>query len=218
MAATPRPIEQSGAIDIDHAREPLARRFTHRYVAAIVLFTLLALATKISIDSSSRRASDLAAQSAAISAQVRRLDQVVDLASKVALQAEESQPFQYQTWSNELRQRAGQLRDVEDALAGTRASADLPDASLSPELASVHTGPDRLQPLISEISETALAIAVPPDGRLRDRTDLTNLFAVITRDQEPARTALDKAAELYSAATQEAVSYTHLTLPTILRV
>src|SRR5689334_6951996 len=112
MAATPRPIEQSGAIDIDHAREPLARRFTHRYVAAIVLFTLLALATKISIDSSSRRASDLAAQSAAISAQVRRLDQVVDLASKVALQAEESQPFQYQTWSNELRQRAGQLRDV----------------------------------------------------------------------------------------------------------
>jgi diguanylate cyclase (GGDEF)-like protein len=219
MTATAPPRREApGASDIDHARRPLARRFTYRYVAAMVLFVVLALLTKVSIDSSSNRVSDLTKQSAALSGQTRRLDQVVDLAGKVALQADESQQFQYETWSAQLRQQAQDLRDVEDALAGSRPDADIPTTALSPELASVHTGPDRLQALVGEIADNAQAIAVPPGARLADQGDATGLFGAITRNQDATRTALDKALALYATATQDEVTQQRTTTEVLLGI
>jgi len=181
------------------SRVPLSRRFTYRYATALLLFAVLAIGWKVTIDASGQKISDLTAQSRQAAQQPTRLGKINALASQVVFtDTAEALP----KLSGDLSREANNLKNVQAGLVSPTGDAalGLPPADLDPTLEHIYFEPDRLKQTVDEIANAALEIA---DGAVlanHASTRRQDLLREVTSRQDDAERELDKANSAYGTS------------------
>lgn len=183
------------------ARTPLSRRFTYRYVIAIILFVGLGLAWKVTSDAALQRMSDLNHQLEQAASQPARIYRVVDLANRVTFQDPNAlSPQQIEGLASQLEQESTLLTKVQDGLLNGDLQLELPQPTLSIELSQLYGDPDRLAQTVRSIGDAGKLIADLRNtgGSDPNASGRADQLAVITQSQDDAVRGLEKAVQLYT--------------------
>lgn len=178
-------------------RVPLSRRFTYRYALALLVFTVIAVLWKISLDASAQRVDDLSRQTSAAALQPTRVAKISELSNRIVGQTPDADQQEIRTAASSLTQESVLLQQVQKGLIDGDPSLGLPAVPLSPSLQKLYMEPDRLKQTVDEIGRAGQAIAdfnAPSQNNAETRaTELK----VITQNQDEAVKGLEKALKYY---------------------
>jgi diguanylate cyclase (GGDEF)-like protein len=174
---------------------PLSRRFTYRYIVAIVLFAMIGLFAKVANDQAMNRLEANSQQLRAAASQSSRVYNILDLTERV-----EAQPSadQLRVLETELRQEIDILEDIERSLSTGTRTQTLPAAKPDADLAELYTGSDtRLDQKVTDVANAAQIVAdfsAPgTDAPTRERQ-----VNVLRETIPPTADLLDKSVQLYA--------------------
>jgi diguanylate cyclase (GGDEF)-like protein len=177
------------------SRVPLSRRFTYRYVFAVAVFAMIAVASKVVIDASSHKIDGLSRQTAAAAEQANRVVQIVTLANNVAF-PEGKDADQVNRDASTLKNKSQTLIQVQEGLINGDAAIGLPATPLTPELDALYREPANLRDTIKKIGDSGSALAdLPGSADAKVRGDL---YTTITTNQDEALDGLGTAVNYYN--------------------
>jgi diguanylate cyclase (GGDEF)-like protein len=194
---------------------PLSRRFTYRYIVAIVLFGMVGLVAKVTNDQAMHRLEANVQQQRAAASQSSRVYNILDLTERV-----EEQPSadQLRVLEIELRQEIDILQDIENSLSTGTKTATLPATKPDADLAELYTGSDtRLDQKVTNVANAAQIVAdfSAPGTDAATRTRQVNVL----RETIPATAdLLDKSVQLYSDQAQRIISEQRTTSNSLLLI
>jgi diguanylate cyclase (GGDEF)-like protein len=174
---------------------PLSRRFTYRYIVAIVLVAAIGVAAKITNDQAMNRLEANAQQLRAAASQSSRAYNILELTERVGEQpsAEELRILEI-----ELRQEIDIFEDIERSLSTGTRTATLPAVGPNGDLAELYTGSDtRLDQKVTDVANAGQIVAdfSPPGTDAATREKQINVLRETT---PPTADLLDKSVQLYA--------------------
>ena len=181
---------------------PLSRRFTYRYIVAIVLFAAIGLAAKVTNDHALDRLDDNAAQLRAAASQSSRVYNILDITERIL---EQPSAENLRVLETELRSEIDILDDIQRSLSTGTATATLPARGPNADLAELFNGTDtRLGDKVQGVTDAGQVVA---DFSAPGTDENTRLVQVgVLRELVPVTAdLLDKAVQLYSNQSQEII-------------
>jgi diguanylate cyclase (GGDEF)-like protein len=174
---------------------PLSRRFTYRYVVAIVIFAAIGLVAMVTNDHTMDQLDANAKQLRAAASQSSRVYNILELTERV-----EAQPSadELRVLETELRLEVDILEDIQRSLSTGTETATLPGIPPNEELAELYTGNDtRLDQAVENVANAGQVVAdfsAPgTDKNIREvQVD------VLRQTVPPTADLLDEAVQLYS--------------------
>ena len=91
----------------------MSRRFTYRYALALLVFTVIAVLWKISLDASAQRVDDLSRQTSAAALQPTRVAKISELSNRIANQTPDADQQEIRTAASSLTQESVLLQQVQ---------------------------------------------------------------------------------------------------------
>ncbi len=174
---------------------PLSRRFTYRYIVALVLFATIGMVAKVTNDRAMDALAANAQQLSAAATQSPRIYNILELAKRIDEQpsAEELRVLEL-----ELRQEIDSLDDIHQSLSTGTATATLPAVRPSEPLLELYEGTDTvLNQKVKDFVNAALIVAdfsAPgTDAATRQRQ-----ISVLQTNAPVAVDLLDKSVQLYA--------------------
>ncbi|WP_334142371.1 sensor domain-containing diguanylate cyclase, partial [Rhabdothermincola sp.] len=192
---------------------PLSRRFTYRYLIAIAAFVAIGIAAKVGED---RALDDLETNSQQLEAaagQPARLYRILDLATRLDVQASEdmrtgTSSSNIKLLVSELEQEVDALRIVERALSTGEAAPGLPAAPPSAALADLYFGTDtRLDQRVQAIANAGQFVADNAAPTAEAATERRRQLDLLQESTAPTATELDRAVRLYVAQTEDIIDH-----------
>jgi diguanylate cyclase (GGDEF)-like protein len=194
---------------------PLSRRFTYRYIVAIVLFAAIGVVAKVTNDQAMNRLEANAQQLRAAASQSSRAYNILDLTERVGEQpsAEELRILEI-----ELRQEIDIFEDIERSLSTGTRTATLPAVAPNGDLAELYTGSDtRLDQKVTDVANAGQIVAdfSPPGTDAATREKQIN---VLRETIPPTADLLDKSVQLYADQARRIIADQRATSSTLLMV
>jgi diguanylate cyclase (GGDEF)-like protein len=187
---------------------PLSRRFTYRYIVAIVLFAAIGLAAKITNDQAMSRLEANAQQLRAAASQPSRVYNILEITKRVEDENLSANPSaeDLRVLETELRQEIDILEDIERSLSAGTGTPTLPAVAPNDDLRELYTGSQtRLDQKVKDVANAGQLVAdfsAPgTDGNTR-RVQVNVLRETIP----PTADLLDEAVRLYSVQTREIIA------------
>jgi hypothetical protein len=183
---------------------PLSRRFTYRYIVAIVLFATIGLVAKFTNDQAMNRLEDNAAQLRAAASQSSRVYNILDLTEQIEEQqsvegiAPNDLAENLRVLETELRAEIDILEDTERSLSTGTKTPTLPARAPNAELAELYTGTDtRLDQKVKDVANAGQLVADFSAPGTDENTRKVQV-EVLRQTIPPTADLLDKAVQLYS--------------------
>lgn len=181
---------------------PISRRFTLRYVTALVLLAAVVVTTWTSVNASLRSIETSSKRLEAASSQPARLDRIVTLAQRLGAgpQADETRLL-----TDQLNAEVATLRQIEQALTEGVSTSTIPGARPTGALAVLYFGNDaHLDQNVKRIASAAESVASL--ASLGSSTARTQQIAVLQDNQSQTGSQLAQAVQLYAADSANAAA------------
>lgn len=177
------------------ARRPLARRFTYRYVAALVVVAMLGAWSLVSIDHTLQDADRANHRLENAAAQPGLVHQITESSSSALTALEDGDEGQVRDAADELARAADDLRETQQALVEGGPELGPADAALAPQLEELYLGSGELADRVDEFGGAAEALAT---GVVENEEASEELLDVLGK--APGLVAdLDQAVAIYSS-------------------
>lgn len=198
-------------------RAPLSRRFTYRYVLAVVLVGIIALVAKASVDHSLNAIELNATRQAWADSQPTRVYSINDLTQRLTNVAPGTPTGETDKWSNELFAEANRLQQIQVGLLKGDASLGIPEAPIDPRITDLYER-NLLNQRVESIATSATAIAALRSNTEQNIADRVAQKLVIEQNSPEAINQLDQAVDLYNDEAKALVREQETTNQTLLVV